>query len=79
MQSGVRVMAIVRIDKDRCISSGMCVGDTPDAFTFDDDELAETTPVAATTDLARLLAIARNCPGQAIIVERGDGGEPPGS
>lgn len=70
------MVAIVRIDKDRCISSGMCVGDAPDAFTFDDDELAEATPVARTTDLARLLAIARNCPGQAIIVEPDAGDEP---
>jgi ferredoxin len=27
--------------KDRCISSGRCVGDEPSAFRFDADELVE--------------------------------------
>ena len=58
----------VSVDKDVCISSGMCVADAPSAFRFDDDELAE--PVAPSPDLAdeRLLEIARNCPSGAIAV-----------
>ena len=63
----------VRIDKDQCISSGKCMGDAPEAFSFDDDELAQAAPDAGTLDRARLLAIARNCPGQAITVIDEDG------
>jgi ferredoxin len=58
----------VEIDKDRCISSGRCVGDEPAAFGFDDDELAEPRPGVADVDRRRLVTIARNCPGQAITV-----------
>jgi len=51
------------------------VGDAPGAFVFDDDELA--TVGAAMVDLAetKLLRIARDCPGEAIIVF-GEDGEP---
>ena len=56
----------VDVDKDCCISSGKCVGDEPAAFRFDDDELAEALPEASQLDDARLIRIARNCPGEAI-------------
>ena len=32
----------VEIDQDECMSSGKCVADHPDAFDFDDEELAVT-------------------------------------
>ena len=61
------------VRKELCISSGKCVGDAPDLFRFDADELAE--PVSPDTDasLDRLLKIARTCPGEAIIVYGTDG------
>lgn len=63
----------VEINRDTCISSGRCVGDAPGAFVFDEDELA--TVGAAIVDLAetKLLRIARDCPGEAIIVVGPDG------
>jgi len=63
----------VEINRDTCISSGRCVGDAPGAFVFDGDELATVGP--AITDLAeaKLLRIARDCPGAAIIVVGPDG------
>ncbi len=63
----------VELDKDRCISSGKCVGDEPGAFRFDGDELAEVLPGVATLDDARLVRIARNCPGEAIRLYDADG------
>ena len=62
-------MAIrAEIDKERCISSGRCVGDEPSAFRFDTDELAETLPGVSTMDEQRLIRIARDCPGEAILL-----------
>ena len=65
----------VRIDQDSCVSGGRCVADAPQAFGFDDDQLALVLP--GVTDLAddRLLKIARDCPGQAIILVADDGSE----
>jgi ferredoxin len=63
----------VEVDKDRCISSGKCVGDEPRGFRFDEDELAEATPRASELDDARLLRVARNCPGEAIRLFDADG------
>jgi len=54
--------------KDRCISSGRCVGDEPTAFRFDTDELAELLPGVETMNEQRLLRIARDCPGEAIVL-----------
>jgi len=58
----------VSVDKEICISSGKCVADAPNAFRFDDDELAE--PVSPNPGLpdATLLAIGRACPSGAISV-----------
>jgi ferredoxin len=65
------------VRKELCISSGKCVGDAPDLFRFDADELAE--PVSPDTDasLDRLLKIARTCPGEAIIITDEHGAEVP--
>lgn len=63
----------VEIDQELCISSGKCVGDEPTVFAFDDDELAVVIDPDHGLDRERLLRIARNCPGQAVIV-RDDSG-----
>lgn len=57
------------VDKELCVSSGRCVADVPEVFEFDGDELAQTTGDPDAIDVARLKAVARNCPGQAITVE----------
>lgn len=58
----------VHVEKDLCVSAGKCVGDAPDAFAYDADELAEVLPGAAALPDERLLRLARQCPGRAIIL-----------
>ena len=58
----------VEIDQESCISSGKCVGDEPTIFAFDDEELAVVVDPDHGLDAERLVRIARNCPGQAVIV-----------
>lgn len=64
----------VEVDQDLCISSGKCVSDLPTVFAFDDDQLATVIDTDPAIDDARLLRLARNCPGQAISLrdENGD-------
>lgn len=54
--------------KDRCISSGRCVGDEPTAFRFDADELVELRGGVTTMSEQKLIRIARDCPGEAIVL-----------
>lgn len=61
------------VDKDLCMSSGLCIADYPAAFRFDDDELAETTTEAANLTQPDLKTAARNCPAEAIILRNGAG------
>ncbi|MFC4945049.1 ferredoxin [Pseudonocardia sp. GCM10023141] len=56
------------VDKDVCISSGRCVADAPEAFDFDDDELAEAVPGHPGLSDAALVELARVCPSGAIRV-----------
>lgn len=58
----------VEINRDTCISSGRCVGDAPGAFVFDADELATVGASIVELPETKLLRIARDCPGEAIIV-----------
>ena len=58
----------VRIDKDLCMSSGRCVADHPQAFRFDDDEIAEPTDTIDQVSDEALLEAARECPSEAIEV-----------
>ena len=64
----------IEINIDYCMSSGKCVADYPDAFDFDDEELAVLTDAAALTDEQKLRA-ARNCPSRAIVVFDDDGSQ----
>jgi ferredoxin len=63
------------VDKDRCISSGLCVADAPAAFRFDDDELAEPTHATPPLGDDELLAVARACPAGAISLTDEHGAE----
>lgn len=65
----------VKIDRDSCISSGTCVADAPDAFTFDETDIAAPIPGVADLPDDRLLRLARNCPSGAILLYDGDGNE----
>jgi ferredoxin len=62
------------VDQDLCISSGRCVSDLPTVFAFDEDQLATVIGADQAIDDARLLRLARNCPGQAITLRDEHGG-----
>ncbi len=64
----------VRIDKRSCLSSGNCIAAAPEAFAWDGDDLGAALEGAEALSPARLLEIARHCPGLAIAVfdARGD-------
>jgi ferredoxin len=63
----------IEIDQDLCISSARCVNDEPSVFAFDDDELATVINQDHPLAEARLLQLARNCPGQAIALRDENG------
>jgi ferredoxin len=65
----------VSIDRDACISSGNCVADSPDAFDFDDDDIAIVKEGVAQLLDERLVRVARNCPAGAIVLRDADGNE----
>jgi ferredoxin len=66
----------VSIDREACISSGNCVADSPDAFDFDDEDIAMVKEDGVKQLLDdRLVRVARNCPAGAIIVRDADGNE----
>jgi len=58
----------LQIDNNSCVSSGKCVADHPNAFGFDDDELAVVlTAASELSDEAKIKA-ARRCPSGAILL-----------
>lgn len=63
----------VRINQDLCVSAGKCVADAPDGFAFDDNELAHVQLGVAALSDSQLMRLARQCPGQAILLRDGDG------
>jgi ferredoxin len=63
------------VDKDVCISSGKCVADAPDAFVFDDDEIAEAVDGHPGLSDEALVELARTCPSGAIRVRDAHGAE----
>ncbi len=65
----------VRIDKRSCLSSGNCIAAAPEAFAWDADDLGDVRGGAAALPSARLLEIARRCPGLAIAVFDASGDE----
>ena len=66
-----RMDLTIEIDRDACIGSGNCGYLAPGAFDLDDDSIAVVVdPTAAPLD--KVLDAARQCPGHAITVRRGD-------
>lgn len=63
----------IEIFTDDCMSSGKCVADHPDAFDFDDEELAVLTATAQDLTGERMLHAARNCPSRAVQIFDADG------
>ena len=62
------------VDHSRCVSSGACVLEAPEAFAYQDgpEALAVVLPGAAALSDERLLEVAALCPVQAIRVYDGD-------
>jgi ferredoxin len=58
----------VKVDRDLCIGAGACVAAEPDAYKFDDENIAVPQPGAADVPDDRLLETARACPASAILV-----------
>ena len=57
----------VEIDTDECMSAGRCVSDAPEAFGLE-GELAVVLDGVGELSEMRLRRIARNCPGQAVLL-----------
>lgn len=62
-----------RVDKEMCMSAGLCIADHPTAFRFDEDEIAETTPEAGLLPPEALRHAAQRCPAEAIVLTDDDG------
>jgi ferredoxin len=62
----------IEVDSDLCISSGMCVADAPEAFRFNDDDIAEVIPGAPRLSDDALVRLAQGCPSGALQVFDGD-------
>ncbi len=62
----------ISINIDDCMSSGKCVADFPQAFEFDDDELASLANPSALSD-DDMIRAALNCPSRALVVTDDDG------
>ncbi len=63
-------MEKVKVIKEKCIGCGMCVGQNPDYFTFDDDGLSKVIKEELDpNDKMRILESVEMCPTEAIIIE----------
>jgi ferredoxin len=58
----------VKVDRDLCIGAGACVAAEPEAYKFDDENIAVPQPGAAGLPAERLVETARACPASAIAV-----------
>ena len=56
----------VGVEVEMCISSGRCVAERPDAFRFDDDEVAEVVPGAPVLPDQVQRDLVRACPSGAL-------------
>jgi ferredoxin len=60
------VRVTVRIDRDRCIASGMCVASASTAFDIDDDGVVTTLAGVDALAPDRLRQIVAQCPSGAL-------------
>jgi ferredoxin len=67
----------IEINTDDCMSSGKCVADYPDAFDFDDEELAVLKNDGSALTDEQMLRAARNCPSRALLLFDDDGNQVP--
>ena len=58
----------IEIVLDDCMSSGKCVGDYPNTFDFDEEELAVLIEDGAVQSDDDMIRAARNCPSRALMV-----------
>ena len=58
----------VKIDRMICVGFEDCIQEAPATFALDGDGVAEFTETAAGTERERLLAAARSCPVDAIVI-----------
>jgi ferredoxin len=58
----------VRIDRLICVGFEDCIVEAPEMFALDDDGIAKFTDSAAAAARERLMAAARSCPVDAIVV-----------
>jgi ferredoxin len=65
----------VKIDRLICVGFGDCIEESPKAFRFDDEGIAEFTDEAEQEELNTLLEACRSCPVDAIIVLDPDGNQ----
>jgi ferredoxin len=59
----------VEIDRDACMGSGNCVYEASGVFDLDDDGISTVVDPAAVPE-EQIIAAARKCPTQAILVRR---------
>lgn len=57
------------VDKDGCISCGLCVSTCPEVFTFDEDGLAEANGKLEDDNFASAESARSACPVSVISIE----------
>ena len=57
------------IDRDGCISCGVCIEVCPDVFEFADDGLAQVSNQPTRSNIHKAHEAAESCPVQVITVE----------
>jgi ferredoxin len=69
----------VEVDHSECVSSGACVLEAPEAFSFQEGSEALAVPLPGAAELPdeRLIEVAELCPMMAIHVYDADGREVP--
>jgi ferredoxin len=64
-----------KVDRQLCIGAGACVAEAPEAFGFDEENIAEVLPGVAELEDEKLLEVARACPATAILLYDEEGNE----
>ncbi|MEW6251921.1 MAG: ferredoxin [Planctomycetota bacterium] len=64
----------IKIDRELCIGDGACVGEAPNTFEMDGDNIAVVKDPAGHTD-EEILQAAQVCPVDAIILTDAQTGE----